>query len=372
MKNEQTITFLRTSSKPIPRVKRVDYVAAELGYKSIFVGARREKDLPDFDTWDGLAIERVGNYYPMLNGAGLLKYVRGVLSYNYGAYKLLKAKRPNIIHFSDVESFFAVFIYALFNKVTTLYNIHDNFSQRYPLPSAINSLLNIFEGLIVRFATATMVPEKFRADALPKFCRKKITVVRNTPVDPGFSPHNGFENKRIKLVFAGWLDEGRGINTLLRLAEMEPRFEIHIAGEGNKEVIDKIVKFDNCLYHGFLNHTQVLDLTKDCDFVFAHYSPHRKINIHAAPNKLAESLAVGRPVIINSETLVSKPVSQFSCGIVTPYNDVAHLHKEIIELCENYTEYKSACVNARRFFEREYSWESVKESTIKVFDKIEI
>jgi glycosyltransferase involved in cell wall biosynthesis len=216
-----------------------------------------------------------------------------------------------------------------------------------------------------------MVPEKFRASALPRFCQDKIVVVRNTPVDPGFSPNINFKFEKINVVFAGWLDEGRGIETLLNLAEMDPKFQIHVAGEGSKKVLDKILKLDNCHYYGFLNHKQVLDLTKNCDFVFAHYSPHRKINIFAAPNKLAESLAVGRPVIINSEALVSKNVSHYSCGLVTPYNDTKQLHNKILELCENHEEYESVCANARRLFEREYSWESVKESTINVFKKVE-
>ncbi|PWK50878.1 glycosyltransferase [Pleionea mediterranea] len=365
------IIFLRTSSKPIPRVKRVAHVANELGYETLFVGAYRDGNLKRKDVWDGLEVERVGKFYPMLNGVGLMTYLKGVVSYNRGAFKLLKDKKPDVIHFSDVESFFAVFFYRIFSKVSTLYNIHDNFGQRYPLPKLVNQLLNIFEGLIVRFTTATMVPEQFRADALPKFCRSKIQVVRNTPVDPGASPHAGFEDDKIKLVFAGWLDEGRGIDTLLELAEMEPRVELHVAGEGSKELIERLESKRNCKYYGFLDHEQVLSLTRECDFVFAHYSPHRTINIYAAPNKLAESLAVSRPVIINSEALVSKPVQCKSCGIVTDYGDVRELHKNILALVANYDAYISACKKARELFEEEYSWESVKESTVAVFKKIE-
>ncbi|WP_105199407.1 glycosyltransferase [Pseudoalteromonas sp. T1lg10] len=365
------IIFLRTSSKPIPRVKRVAHVAKELGYKGLFIGAHREQNLANTDLWDGLEVERVGKFYPMLNGAGLMTYLKGVVSYNRGAFKLLKDKKPDVIHFSDVESFFAVFFYRLFNKVSTLYNIHDNFGQRYPLPKPVNQLLNVFEGLIVRFASATMVPERFRADALPKFCRSKIHVVRNTPVDPGASAHAGFEGDKIKLVFAGWLDGGRGIDTLLELADLEPRIELHVAGEGSKELVGKFESKRNCRYYGFLDHEQVLSLTRDCDFVFAHYSPHRIINIYAAPNKLAESLAVSRPVIINNEALVSKPIQSMSCGIVTNYGDVRELHKKILALVSDYDAYICACKKARELFEIEYSWESVKESTVAVFKKIE-
>ena len=360
--------FLRTSSKPIPRVKRVAIVAEELGYETLFVGAYRDVQLKESDVWDDLSVRRVGKYYPMLNGSGVFTYISGVFHYNLSAYKLLREVKPDLIHFSDVESFLSVFSYSVFRKVNTIYNIHDNFGQRYPLPKVINSVLNFFEGLIVKFSTRTIVPEKFRADSLPKFCQKDIDVVKNTPIDPGFSKHEISSLGNIKIIFAGWLDDGRGIETLLRLAETNPKFEIHIAGEGSAKIIERISGVKNCIYHGFLNHGEVMELTKKCDFVFAHYSPHRIINIFAAPNKLAEALAVGRPVILNSETKVSKPVVEYDCGIVTAYGDLNGIEREIISLSNNGAVYKDMCRRSRDLFDASYSWEVVKQNTIDVID----
>lgn len=365
------IIFLRTSSKPIPRLKRVAHVADELGYHSLFVGANREMNLPANDNWDGIDVERVGKFYPLLNGKSLIRYFMGVISYNIGAFNLLRKKKPDIVHFSDVESFLAVFFYKFFSKVKTLYNIHDNFAQRYVLPKFLNFILNVIEGLIVKFSDATMVPEEFRLNALPKFCRKKISVVRNTPIDPGAYEHNGFDKEKIKIVFAGWFDQGRGISTLLQLADLDSRFELHFAGEGNKELINEVTSRENCIFHGFLNHEKVLDLTKSCDFVFAHYCPSRVINIYAAPNKLAESLAIGRPVIINSETFVSKLVAIKDAGVVTKYDDVHSLYEKIISLSSDYEFYKKCCSNARRLFEEDYSWGNVKLKIKEVFQKVD-
>ncbi|MDB4806245.1 glycosyltransferase family 4 protein, partial [Akkermansiaceae bacterium] len=136
-------------------------VAKELRYETLFVGANRDQDLKESEIWDDLQVRRVGKFYPMLNGIGLWAYIRGIVSYNRHALKLLRSSKPDVIHFSDVESFFAVFFYVLFNKVRTIYNIHDNFGQRYPLPKWINAILNVFEGLIVKFSNTTLVPEKF-------------------------------------------------------------------------------------------------------------------------------------------------------------------------------------------------------------------
>lgn len=353
---------LRTSSRPIPRVMRMMTVAKELHLETLFLGANREFSLPQSDTWDGMAVKRVGSPYPMLNGNGLFTYIKGVCSYNLGAYKVLKKESPVIMHVSDVESFPAAFFYKLFNKTSLLYNIHDNLSQRYALPKLVTSVLNILEGLIVKFSDKTIVPEKFRADSLPKFCQKKISVIKNTPIDPGK------ETPRVKdgisrIVFAGWLDSGRGIDTLIELASSMSKVQILIAGEGDNSIVEKVSAIPNCEYFGFLDHDKVLELTKSADFVFAHYSPHRVINRYAAPNKLAEALAVGRPVIINKEALVSQLVSSSQCGIVTNYGDVESIKNSILELSTNNDEYNLMCERARELFEKEYSWVKVKSAT---------
>ncbi|WP_440875551.1 glycosyltransferase [Thalassotalea sp. PLHSN55] len=342
-------------------------VAKDIGLNAIFIGANRESDLPSKDSWDGMEVNRVGQFYPMLNGSAFFTYLRGVFSYNVNSYKFLKKERPELIHVSDVESFPAAFVYKLFNRTALLYNIHDNLAQRYALPRAINGALNILEGLIVKYADATLVPEVFRATSLPKFCQKKISVIRNTPIDPGKEPPRE-KDDTIRIVFAGWLDSGRGIDTLLELANLMPNVQLLIAGEGDDEIVKKVSSVPNCKYFGFLDHEKVLELTKSADYVFAHYSPHRIINRYAAPNKLAESLAVGRPVIINKEALVSRLVVESNCGIVTKYGDAESIKQEILALEDN--EFDCMCERARNLFEKEYSWEKVKLASQQVLLKL--
>jgi glycosyltransferase involved in cell wall biosynthesis len=360
---------LRTSSRPIPRVIRMMTVAKEMELEPIFVGANREENLLKKDVWDGMEVNRVGKFYPMLNGAGFFTYIKGVCSFNISAYKFIKKERPSIIHVSDVESFPAAFIYTLFNNTGLLYNIHDNLAQRYALPKIVNAVLNFLEGLIVKYSDQTIVPEKFRASSLPKFCQNKISVIRNTPIDPGFSQPRE-KDDIIRIVFAGWLDVGRGIDTLLELASTMPNIKLSIAGEGDKEIVSKIKSLPNCKYFGFLDHEEVLKLTKNSDFVFAHYSPHRIINRYAAPNKLAESLAVGRPVLINNEALVSSLVKDFDCGIVSNYGDVESLKLFILDLTKDPKRYDAMCFRSRELFEKEYCWEKVKLESQKTILKL--
>jgi glycosyltransferase involved in cell wall biosynthesis len=344
-------------------------VGETLGLTPEFIGAYREDGLPAQDTWEDIPVKRVGTYYPMLNGKGIGSYLRGVWNFNRAAYKELKRSTPAVVHVSDIESFGASFLYTLRHRSDTrlLYNIHDNLAQRYPLPRPVNGLLNLVEGCIVNYSDITLVPEAFRAKALPRFCQQNIKVVRNTPIDPGkSSPPPLGPDTTVNILFAGWLDEGRGAEMLLRLADNLENVRITVAGEGAPSLAAKFKDHPNCDFKGFVTHHEVLELTKQAHFVFAHYSPHRIINRYAAPNKLAEALAVGRPAIINSEALVSQAITEKSCGLVSPYGDYKALKALLQSAIANPDAYNDMCTKARQLFDTDYSWSTAKEASKQV------
>src|SRR5207248_98501 len=97
-----------------------------LGYRPLFYGAFREKDLPATDTWDSVEVQRVGGYFPLLNGKRMWLYVSSVARFWAGTVRALAKERPTFVHASDFEAVVpsAVFC-ALFGR-PLIYNIHDN------------------------------------------------------------------------------------------------------------------------------------------------------------------------------------------------------------------------------------------------------
>jgi len=357
------IVFLRTCSRPVPRVTRMMKVAEDLGFDVIFIGAFREKGIARDDQWEGHQVLRRGVYYPLLNGKRLFKYLWGVLSYNiHTAYSLFKLK-PKLVHISDIESFLAGFIYTKLKRRKIIYNIHDNLAQRYEVNSNIQKILNKIEGFAIKHSFATMVPEEFRKSALPKLFHDKIHVVKNMPAHACWQEPPKINTKSDIIIFyAGWIDSDRGIDLLLKLSNVLPNVKIVCAGEGNDGLLQQLKSKENIDYLGFIDHKTILQHVARSHFIFAYYKPNRIINRYAAPNKLAESLGVGRPVIINQEVILSRKVKQNHCGIVEPYESIDIVAKEISKLSNNPEEYHRMCHNARLLFEAEYSWEVTQKS----------
>ncbi len=365
------IVCIRTSARPVPRLVRFVSVAKELGLNAIYLGAIREDNLKKKDVVNEIPVYRVGKYYPMLNGKSLFTYIWGTLAFNLSAFKFLIKARPKIVHISDVESFLAGYFYKLLFRKKAVYNIHDNLAQRYPLPNAVNRVLNFIEGLIVLLCDASMAPENFRVKALPKFCQKKVTVVRNAPMDiKAFDSINISSDKEIVVVYSGWVDEKRGVNSLLNVADKINNLKIIVVGEGDPKLIDRIKSHSQCEFMGYVSYKKSIELLKDAHFVYIHYSPERIINRFAAPNKLSESLAVGRIPIINSEIILSSKVVDMECGVVTDYGDDELLISAILDLANNNAQFQDMCVRGRELFEEEYSWKVISDRTKAVIEGV--
>lgn len=352
--------FVRLASRPIPRVTRMMRAAAELDLAPTYIGAMRADGLERRDVWDGFDVRRVGPRLPLLNGKHFGKYVVGVLRFNIAAIREYCRSRPQLIHASDVETAVGAVLYGRLTHTPVLFNIHDNLADRYVLPSPARRVLNSIEGVIVLASSLSLVPEDFRRAALPEWCQHKVSVVRNSPADLGWAEPEFAHGGRVRLLYAGWLDWGRGIAGLLELAQRHPWIEVQVAGEGNPDVI-AAVRESPATYLGFLGHEEVMRRTAATDLVVALYDPSRPINRAAAPNKLAEAFSAGRPVIINTEVIVAQSPAFQQCTVRLPYGEFDQLGTLLREFYDepDRLRYGQMCSRARELYDREYSWEMV-------------
>lgn len=353
--------FARIGGRPIPRVARMMIVAKELGFEPVFCGAMREEGLSRTDTWDGWSVVRLGRVFPLLNGTRPFLYLKSVIIYNWQLLKFLREKKPGILHASDIETMPAMVTYRLISKSRLVYNIHDNLAQRYEIPGWMAAVLNFFEGVCVRMSHITIVPETFRRDALPAWCRKRVAVIRNTPVDVGYAKPEFNSDQRIRIFFGGWLDWGRGLRALITMAEREADIELRIAGEGSAEIVEELKNNEYVTYLGFLDHDQVMQETRRCHFIPALYDPVRVINRYAASNKLAEALSIGRPVILNSEMLIAEALGKQSCVITAEYAKADTLAPHLRQMVQDREAFLQSSIDARQIYERLFAWSPVRE-----------
>ncbi|MFT4538013.1 MAG: glycosyltransferase involved in cell wall biosynthesis [Planctomycetota bacterium] len=360
--------FVRLCNRPIPRVLRMMHVARELGLRPLFVGAHREAGLPAKDQWDGWEVHRIGPFFPLVNGTKALLYVWSVFVYGWALFAKLLSCRPAVVHVSDFEVFWPARIYTALTRTPLIYNIHDNLSQRYQCPASAAAVLNMLEGLAAWSATATVVPEPFRRTALPSWCRSNVHVVKNAPFDPGFRPPTArADESRVNVLFAGWIDIGRGIRPLTEMVGKHEACHLILAGEGDAALVEESASSTRVDYRGYLKNELVITETESCDFVAALYDPVRPINCFAASNKIAEALAVGRPLIVNAEQEIAALLEKHDCAVIVPYAEATTLGPKLAELRDNQVRYEAMCRRARDLYEEQYAWEIILESSVSLY-----
>ncbi len=352
----------RLVSRPIPRLMRVATVLEELGFAPRFVGAYRDADLPQDAVWNGIPVRRVGVRFPMLNGTRPFFYVWAVLRFNLGLWNELRRARPDVVHASDIETMPASVLYQLFHRTFLIYNVHDNLAQRYRLPRLVNQFLNGCEGIAVICSDVTLVPEGFRRDSLPAFCRSRIRVFRNTPIDPGYSP-KATGAARPKVFYGGWLDWQRGVRQMVDAAEGTD-VEIVVAGEGASEIVGFLAGRPNVTYRGYLSNADCLDEMRNADLIVATYDPSREINIFSASNKIAEGLALGRPLLVNKEMKIAQYLMAHSACIDVPYAEVPEWRKVFQKLATEGERLAAIGRAARQCYERDYLWSRVRNQVV--------
>ncbi|MGE5563260.1 MAG: hypothetical protein ACM3ZV_08105 [Bacillota bacterium] len=343
------------------------HVGDERGLRTLYLGARREPGLSRADVWEGLSVERIGPEFPLLNGTRPLTYVSSVVAYNIALYRALRRTRPAVVHASDIETMPASTIYRLGHQTRLIYNIHDNVAQRYRLPAVIRNLLNVVEGLFVRASDVALVPEGFRRDALPRWARSKVRIIRNTPRDLGRAPLPD-PGAPIRIFFGGWLDWGRGLGQLLELVSENADFELVIAGEGSPDVIARVKANPRTRFLGFIGHEQVMRECAASHIIPALYDPRRLINRYAASNKLAEALSLGRPVLINNEMMIARELEPFDCTITTNYSSIRHVAPALRAELLDRKRFTILSNNARSTYEKLYSWDAAKALMHEVLD----
>lgn len=359
--------FIRLCNRPIPRVLRMMMVAKDLGLTPYFVGAFREEGLSRHDRWDEWEIERIGPYFPLVNGSKFLLYVFSVIRYGFALLGRLRQLQPRLVHVSDIEAYWPARLYTALTGTPLIFNIHDNLAQRYPCGRFVAWLLNAFEGLAARCATATTVPEEFRRTALPEWCRDNVYVVKNAPQDPGYRAPRAPGDEGVRILYGGWIDAGRGIVPLTGLIARCADCFGRLAGEGNPELVEHVEKAERVDYLGYLNHSQVIEETESCDFVAAFYDPRRPINRFAASNKIAETLAVGRPLLINSEQEIARMLAEYDCAVIADYAEVECLGEELVALRADTERYEAMCRRARQVYEEHYAWEIIYQASLELY-----
>ncbi|NVK30082.1 MAG: hypothetical protein HWE20_03700 [Gammaproteobacteria bacterium] len=368
--------FIRSSTNPGPRVSRIQRFLSARGERVVYLSPLRTGDCVTND------VERLGalGEFDYFDGSGYFGYLRFLVLTNIRIVWFIFKNKSDIrfVHFSDLESVILGGVACRVLGIRFIYNIHDNFFQRYAFIRGLSYLLRGLESFYILLSRITIVPERFRADAYPRYVQDKIAVIKNIPDFDVTCSRVPFSESVIKLFYGGWVSPNRSLELYLSLAQFLVAagydVEMNVCGWGSKDYIEDLgIEFSRLSvefhYLGQLDQRSAVDLLKKSDISIAYYSPDKIINLYAASNKIPEIIGSNTLLITNSQTEIAKLL--FPHDISFQFErDISEIQSDLIEFLANPANIKGMVDRARSYYSENFSPDIINRDLEMVFKNV--
>lgn len=312
---------------------------------------------------------------PATFGGGIKKNLPAMMKFFKKAECWLKENcdQYDVIHSFDFDTGLVAKKAAKKYKKKLCYHLLDFYAaSRFKEGSLFYESLKKAEFTIINKADATIICTEARIGQIKGSAPKELVVIHNTP---GYIAEDEVEkidinSQRIKIVYAGSLEDVRLIREMLEIVKEDDRFELHIGGYG---LIEEHVKkcaeeCDRITFYGKLPYKKVLSLEKSCDIMTAIYDPKVANHKYAAPNKLYEAMMLSKPIIMCKNTGWDSVVER-GMGVLIEYSKEG-LGKGLSQLADKKDEWGEMGRIGRRLYEENYSWDVMEERLIELYEKL--
>ena len=286
-------------------------------------------------------------------------------------YKLAKSLNAEIYHFHDPELMgFGVKLSKQGKKV--IFDSHEHtivqiYSKRYLIfPKAVSKLFELYQKRVIRQIAEIITPTPQLVDLFKTINENAFLVTNYPKLEESMA---GIKKKR-QICFTGGCDSQWMLENIA-IAVSELDCEIIIAGSGNEEYINAIIKKGRgkVKYVGQLGKEDVYRLQSESLAGMAvNYGIQTiKEGGTLGNTKMFEYMMNGSPIICTDFPLWKMVVEKDDCGICVDANSVEEIRKAIKYFLDCPDESIRMGENARAAVEREYNWDTQVENLAQAY-----
>jgi glycosyltransferase involved in cell wall biosynthesis len=286
-------------------------------------------------------------------------------------FKLLFAK-VQYIHALELDAGVIGLCIAKLRRKPLIYHCLDPYSSHLPLhwPQFLAGWAKRLENLVISAADLFVITDRLR---MPQHAGAHPTRVVEFPNVP-YIDVSGLQKPpggAFVVGYIGTLMEGRNLLTIVEavgeLADQGVRLVIGGYGHLERAVAERARHYHNVSYTGWIPYPEVLRLESSFDVFVYTIDPKRESQRWASPNKLFESMALGRPMIVAKGTLAAERVSAIGNGVMVNYGSKDELQSAIMQLKNDVTRVQEMGEKGRREFTSNWSWEIMEKRLLDAY-----
>ena len=358
--------FLANPFKPDLRVKKEALSLQRAGYEVRVLSWDRECRFPQHEGIDGVKVTRIrvaapyGRFLPLVPGFFLF-YLNLVL----------KSIRVNIdaVHCHDMDTLLPGLLVSRLKRAVLVYDMHESYPDFISTfaPRGLVWLLRLAEPMLIRRTDLVIATSSMIADIAARAGAGKVIVVMNCfdPLPPLADEAREIRRSLIRedellIVYVGGLFAGRGLEEVVEAVSMVDGVKLFMGGYGPLEgdlrsLAAKLGAADKVIFGGEIDPANVPAYDAAADVLLAMYKATDPNNVLTIPNKLFESIAAAKPIIVSNIGEKSRLVSAEGNGIVVDPSDVGAIAQAFRTLKGDPRGYEAMASSAKRCQER-YSW----------------
>jgi glycosyltransferase involved in cell wall biosynthesis len=372
------IVYTHTLPPTNVRVRKNISAFLNLGYVVSYYGINRVGHAKfydaDFITKKNLniVVEEKPIYNRFRGFLQLIKFIKNLANF-------IKSNNPDIIVITNEELFLVSFFLTRKLKQRIVIDAIDALDLRSKENFIIDYLLKTYVNFVRKNTKSIVEVEEFRSNLRPSF-KKKTIIVRNTQdiLDLNLNLNQDEMYKRVishKFIYcSGTLNKDiNGVELLIKAIDSFDGIKIVVAGFISDFKLIKLLKSNSqkVIFLGSVSLEDSIYLLSKSLCCFAYYSPSIKNFKLAAPNKVYEAFMIGKPLLINSECLISQFCIENGFGFTAKFNNLDELIlniKNILSI-ENW-DIKSSEI--KKAFKTNYTWKKESLNWEGAFNRLEV
>ncbi len=350
-------TIISQKANSVQVMKMCD-AFSKLGHNVVLFAKKNQKELNN-------NLEDIKKYYGINNefDIRLIKSssirLFGGLEYGYKVLKTIKELRikPDI--------FYGRNLYALINCV------HLNkpiIYESHAVPSLGRKTLEQYLFSKPQFIRLVVINQ-----ALFSYYKNNFKIFIKHPEKLCLAPDGAGINYNIRtniinkipiIGYAGSLYPGKGIETIIKIANKLPEYKFVVAG-GTPQQINQFNENNNITFKGYINPSNIPEFLSSCDILLAPYSNKvyseilKKINIvnWMSPLKIFEYMASKKPIIASNLPEIKEILEDKKTAYLVDHNNITGWKNTIVKILCKPKIANSIAENAFMELKNKYTWD---------------
>jgi glycosyltransferase involved in cell wall biosynthesis len=331
--------------------------------------------------------DRQKDFSPLIENVNITYEKCKIRSGYYNAWTLIKVLffdiwlfiklifcRFDYIHSIDLDTGVVGLMLAKLKNKPFIYQCLDPYYANLPSnwPGIFGKLAMRLENHVITKSDLFIITDYFRMPQHVGANPKSVVEFPNVPVDMPMIPNSG--DSDFTVGYIGSLVEGRNLLTIMNtVGELEKEgIRLIIGGFGPLEetIKNKSMEYNNISFIGWIPYKEVLKLENSFHVMIHTTDPENPSQKWVSPNKLFESMALGKPIIVSEGTLSSKRVGMINCGLIVKYGSEMDLRGAILRLKNNKNLAKELGSRGKEEYSREWNWSITEKKLLEAYSRI--